>query len=223
VVSSNGTDVVPPSSSFANLPRASSQSFASTFAPPMPTLASNGSQRTLWLQPIVADVDGEATRFCQTCNCFRPPQTKHCRYCDCCIQEFDHHCPWVGTCIGRRNYRYFVAYVILVTLFASYILIFTTIQIVQKTEKETGESWGDQLYAAMRDLPASCALFIYALLALLSVASLLAYHVNLICLAQTTNEKIRGTFSAVENPFDNGFVQNCHYVCCSPIPKSLLR
>jgi len=55
-------------------------------------------------------------RRCDTCGIYRPPRTHHCRDCGNCVEVFDHHCPWTGTCIAKRNYRFFVLFLISVSL-----------------------------------------------------------------------------------------------------------
>ncbi|GMH37534.1 hypothetical protein BSKO_05407 [Bryopsis sp. KO-2023] len=42
--------------------------------------------------------------------------SKHCRYCNKCCEGFDHHCPWLNNCVGRKNYKFFFALLVSVTL-----------------------------------------------------------------------------------------------------------
>ena len=51
------------------------------------------------------------TKYCKSCNIWRPPRCHHCRVCDNCVDTQDHHCVWLNNCVGRRNYRYFFSFV----------------------------------------------------------------------------------------------------------------
>ena len=35
------------------------------------------------------------------------------------MEKFDHHCPWLGTCIAKKNYFYFMFYVLFKSLLLS--------------------------------------------------------------------------------------------------------
>ena len=60
-------------------------------------------------------------KYCKTCNIWRPPRCYHCRVCNNCVETLDHHCVWLNNCVGRRNYRYFAAFVSTATLLALYL------------------------------------------------------------------------------------------------------
>ena len=52
-----------------------------------------------------------ALKYCFTCGIIRPFWASHCWDCDACIEVLDHHCSWLGTCIGRRNYTFFILFI----------------------------------------------------------------------------------------------------------------
>lgn len=63
----------------------------------------------------LGDIEMELT-WCHACQLHRPPRSLHCVTCNYCIEEFDHHCVWLNHCIGRRNYRFFFAFIVLQTV-----------------------------------------------------------------------------------------------------------
>lgn len=62
--------------------------------------------------------------FCRFCHLHRPPLTSHCHTCNVCVLEHDHHCSILGGCVGKRNLRYFVMYLLSLSLALSSGLLF---------------------------------------------------------------------------------------------------
>jgi len=156
----------------------------------------------------------EIPKFCATCNIQRPPRSKHCASCDNCVERFDHHCPWVGNCIGRRNYATFIWFLVSVCVLDAALTFSTGSHTIQCVNHRYIKSWSFIL---------SLAIASYGAFMLISVVSLLLYHLNLIALNQTTNERIKGTYATEKNPYDNGCCRNYITLCClEPLPASRL-
>jgi palmitoyltransferase ZDHHC9/14/18 len=67
---------------------------------------------------------------CETCFIVRPLRSHHCADCDNCVERFDHHCPWLSNCVGRRNYRDFYMFVLLLNILTIYMIAFSIVHIV---------------------------------------------------------------------------------------------
>ncbi|AWU78372.1 uncharacterized protein C5L36_0E04270 [Pichia kudriavzevii] len=53
------------------------------------------------------------SKYCHTCNVWRPHRAAHCSKCNCCFPQCDHHCPWLNNCIHYQNYRYFITFLLM--------------------------------------------------------------------------------------------------------------
>ena len=50
--------------------------------------------------------------FCIICCSNIANNSKHCKKCNKCVNSFDHHCNWLNNCIGKTNYPFFYALLI---------------------------------------------------------------------------------------------------------------
>lgn len=71
----------------------------------------------------VAAVDASAT--CEECNVLQLEGLgiRHCYECGVCVEGHDHHCPWMTKCIGKKNFRYFVVFNLLVGLYMAELIV----------------------------------------------------------------------------------------------------
>lgn len=153
-------------------------------------------------------------KFCATCNIFRPPRAAHCMVCNNCVRDFDHHCPWVGNCIGKRNYKYFFAFLVSSFSLDVYIIGCCITEAVLLSDQE-GNFGG-----ALSEAPAMVVLLIYAFLIVLFVISLLGYHIYLLISSQTTFEQIRSDYELAPNPFARSIPSVLYAMYCKAKPRS---
>lgn len=161
----------------------------------------------------------EIPKWCATCGISRPPRSKHCATCDNCVDRFDHHCPWVGTCIGRRNYRSFLGFLISTCVLAGLVDACTLFDLVTKTETLRRSTLA---YEWIAKQPVACALALYTTFLLVSLLALLAYHLRLVALAETTNERVKGVWNGLDKPHDLGCLGNYCRLCAQSAPPSRL-
>ncbi|KAJ2806372.1 hypothetical protein H4S07_003820 [Coemansia furcata] len=64
-----------------------------------------------------------ATNMCQVCKTIARTGTRHCKLCNKCVAGYDHHCRWLNTCVGDKNYRLFIAFIVIALLYTLLVLV----------------------------------------------------------------------------------------------------
>lgn len=161
-------------------------------------------------------------KYCKTCNLWRPPRSYHCRVCDNCIESLDHHCVWLNNCVGRRNYRYFFAFVTSSTLLALYLIGASLAHILVYMTREN-ISFG----ASIDRWRVPFAMVIYGAIAGPYPASLWAYHLWLMGRGETTREALNSQkFAKADRhrPFTQGnMIRNWIAALMRPRPPTYMQ
>ncbi|KAM7539924.1 hypothetical protein Aperf_G00000033373 [Anoplocephala perfoliata] len=152
-----------------------------------------------------------ATKWCTTCQFYRLPRSTHCSACDKCVERFDHHCPWVNNCIGRRNYRYFFAF--LVTVCIHMIAVFI-ISLLYLMHSENALDFYTNIIAII--------VMVLVGMVFLPVVSLTIFHIGILSKGMTTNEHMTKKFPAKANPFFDSCTNQWVQLFCSPGFPSLV-
>ncbi|KAI9286159.1 DHHC palmitoyltransferase-domain-containing protein [Umbelopsis sp. AD052] len=115
------------------------------------------------------------TKWCKTCQCWKPDRTHHCSICDECVLKMDHHCPWVNGCVGYNNYKFFLQFLCYTTLSGMWMLITTAVAYARYGRSQTFDGY------------AIVAMVISAIISFL-VGAFTCAHLGLVTLGRTTIE-----------------------------------
>ncbi|KAF2265283.1 hypothetical protein CC78DRAFT_532496 [Lojkania enalia] len=198
------------------------------FPPPNPNEdpLTVGPPTTEWTMVVSASSPNSAmevpTKYCKSCNIWRPPRAHHCRVCDNCIETQDHHCVWLNNCIGRRNYRYFFVFVCTSTL-AGFFLLGASLAHILLWRAQNNASFG----AAINKWRIPFSMCIYPLIFTPYSLSLAVYHLFLMARGETTREYLNSHKFLKKDrhrPFTQGSIlKNWLVVLQRPRPPTYLH
>ncbi|KAF2642987.1 palmitoyltransferase erf2 [Massarina eburnea CBS 473.64] len=185
-----------------------------------------GPPTTEWTMVVSATGANAAmevpTKYCKSCNIWRPPRAHHCRVCDNCVETQDHHCVWLNNCIGRRNYRYFFTFVTTTTILGAY-LFGASLTHILVWRAQHGTSFGH----AIGQWRVPFAMCVFALVGAPYPLSLGIYHLFLIARGETTREYLNSHKFLKKDrhrPFTQGsFLRNWLSVLQRPRPPTYLH
>lgn len=166
------------------------------------------ANHSYWMQQYPYDyVLFQPGKICPTCQFPKPARSKHCSICKACIAKHDHHCIWVMNCLGKANYAYFIGMLFSIAILLSYggylthMILTETLQrradqrpqgIQSKLHWSFGKSWSQYFESWAWALSRDVSIGGVGMLAVMTAPlawGLFLYHIHLIRVGMTTNER----------------------------------
>lgn len=144
----------------------------------------------------------------------------------------------MGNCVGKRNYRYFLTFLLLTIFNLVSCLAFTTwlLAVLTIEAQQEGHTGFDGFIQAALQYPDGVLLDVFLFIIFFSVAGLVSYHVYISVLGRTTNEDVRAlkhyffmlfqikrTFGETGfNPYGGSYLRNFFSRICPPMFPSFV-
>ncbi|SCP04537.1 palmitoyltransferase DHHC3, putative [Plasmodium ovale] len=145
-----------------------------------------------YINKVAHEDDIKGLYECDICG-YVEAQSKHCKVCNKCVSVFDHHCMWVNNCIGKKNYKYFVGLLSVLTVFHCFVFLFCIIIFTLSIKHDVMRDHWKNFYGLQNDAllyTALCALFVLNGAVFVLVIQLFGLHIFLISKKMTTYEYI---------------------------------
>ena len=156
-------------------------------------------------------------KWCVTCNVYRPYGASHCRDCDVCVEGFDHHCPWISNCVGKRNHRWFVAFIFALTALTVFVFVVSLYSLIEAGVTDAlSDSLGQHIVAIVE--------VVFCFVTGWCFVSLSSYHCYLIAEHTTTNQHIKQQRAQRQRYADQAFARHQQYhaqIRGEPVPAPL--
>jgi DHHC palmitoyltransferase len=105
-------------------------------SPASPSLSTLREPRLRRQRSRGQDKTGSGRVFCPICRIYRPIKAAHCSVCDNCVEVHAYHITFMGNCIGKRNFKYFISFLVATMAFLANFLVQFCIHYSHKKKQE---------------------------------------------------------------------------------------